>query len=63
MFFISYLPFFLLSLINFTEMWQVDEVTPAADWWSVGALLYEIIIGQVWANERQSSCDLIQVNI
>ncbi|KAL9954054.1 hypothetical protein ACROYT_G041545 [Oculina patagonica] len=28
------------------EMWQVEEVTAAADWWSVGVLLYEIITGQ-----------------
>ena len=34
-------------LINLAEIWQVDEVTAAADWWSVGALLYEIITGQV----------------
>ena len=33
--------------IKLTEIWQVDDVTPAADWWSVGALLYEIITGQV----------------
>lgn len=38
-------------LISFStdmaETWQVDEVTAAADWWSVGALLYEMITGQV----------------
>ncbi|XP_068683984.1 ribosomal protein S6 kinase-like 1 isoform X2 [Montipora foliosa] len=28
------------------EIWQLSEVTAAADWWSVGALLYEIITGQ-----------------
>ena len=29
------------------ETWQVDEVTAAADWWSVGALLYEMITRKV----------------
>lgn len=28
------------------EISQIGEVTAAADWWSVGALLYEIITGQ-----------------
>ena len=36
-----------LVFIFSIEVWQVDEVTAAADWWSVGALLYEIITGQV----------------
>lgn len=33
-----------------TEISQIGEVTAAADWWSVGALLYEIITGQVGFN-------------
>lgn len=33
-----------------TEISQIGEVTSAADWWSVGALLYEIITGQVSFN-------------
>lgn len=33
-----------------TEISQIGEVTAAADWWSVGALLYEIITGQVSFN-------------
>ena len=37
----------LFSRFYLTEISQADEVTPAADWWSVGALLYEIITGQV----------------
>lgn len=39
----------MLSLLrlNSSEVWQIDEITVAADWWSVGALLYELITGQV----------------
>ena len=37
----------LLRLNSSSEIWQVDEITVAADWWSVGALLYELITGQV----------------
>ena len=39
----------MLSLLrlNSSEIWQIDEITVAADWWSVGALLYELITGQV----------------
>lgn len=33
-----------------SEISQIGEVTAAADWWSVGALLYEIITGQVSFN-------------
>ena len=37
----------LLRLNSSSEIWQVEEITVAADWWSVGALLYELITGQV----------------
>ena len=36
-----------LLRLNSSEVWQIDEITVAADWWSVGALLYELITGQV----------------
>jgi len=43
--------FTILILCGYiTEISQIGEVTAAADWWSVGALLYEIITGQVSFN-------------
>ena len=43
--------FTILILCGYmSEISQIGEVTAAADWWSVGALLYEIITGQVSFN-------------
>ena len=39
--------FTLMDLFPCAEVCHVEDLSPAADWWSVGALLYELITSKV----------------
>lgn len=33
------------------EIYSFQEITPSADWWSYGAILYEMLVGVVCIEE------------
>lgn len=36
-----------VSLLSLSELQGLEEGSPAADWWSLGAILFEVLTGQV----------------
>ena len=41
------------SVIIFSELQGLEEATISADWWSLGAILFELLTGKVSNNSQQ----------
>ena len=47
------------SVIIFSELQGLEEATISADWWSLGAILFELLTGKVSSNSQQHCMDML----